>query len=331
MQDPILIVEDLKVRFKTKTGAVFAVNGVTFELHAGEILTIVGESGSGKTVSMLALLRLIDLPGEITGGRVLYAGKDMYQRSPDEMQQVRGSKIALISQDPDTALNPVLQVGLQVSEALVVHKDMSKREAREKTIELLTMAGIPEPVRYLESYPHQLSGGMRQRVMIAVALACQPEILIADEPTTALDVTVQADIIDLMLRLQKKFGMSVIWITHDLGVVARVAQRVLVMYAGMIVEEARVIDLFTSPRHPYSIGLLNARPRVDGGEDERLYNIPGAPPVMLEEPKGCPFVPRCRFASGRCRMENPPLIEVANRHYTACWEHRRFAPEESGN
>jgi oligopeptide/dipeptide ABC transporter ATP-binding protein len=310
---------------------VYAVNGISFELLTGETLTIVGESGSGKTISMLALMRLIDPPGEVTRGQVILSGKDMYQRSPNELQQVRGSKIALISQDPDTALNPVLQVGLQVSEALVVHNELSKREAREKTIELLTMVGIPEPARYLDNYPHQLSGGMRQRVMIAVALACRPEILIADEPTTALDVTVQAEIIDLMLRLQKQFDMSVIWITHDLGVVARVAQRVLVMYAGMIVEEAQVKDLFTSPRHPYSIGLLNARPRVDGVEDERLYNIPGAPPVMVEEPKGCPFVPRCRYASGRCRLEMPPLIEVENRHYTACWEHRRFATDESAN
>lgn len=329
MPEPILIVKDLKVRFNTKTSAVYAVNGISFELLAGETLTIVGESGSGKTVSMLALLRLIDLPGEITGGKVLYAGKDLLQCRQDELQQIRGSKIALISQDPEAALNPVLPIGLQVSEAVTVHHEMSKREAREKTIDLLAMVGIPEPARHLDSFPHQLSGGMRQRVMIAVALACHPQILIADEPTTALDVTVQAEIIDLMLRLQKQFGMSVIWITHDLGVVARVAQRVLVMYAGMIVEEALVGDLFTTSRHPYSIGLLNARPRLDDRPGERLYSIPGSPPVLLEEPKGCPFVPRCRYASGRCRLEMPPLVEVADRHLAACWEHRRFAPEQA--
>jgi len=326
---PVLSVQDLKVKYKTENGYIHAVNGVSFDLHPAETLTIVGESGAGKTVSMLALLGLIDPPGEISAGRVFYEGRDLLQLNREEWTQVRGRRIALIQQDALAALNPVLTIGLQVREALTVHTALSRREARERTIELLTQVGIPEPGRQLERYAHQLSGGMAQRVTIAIALAARPQILIADEPTTALDVTVQAEIIDLLLGLQKQLGMAMIWITHDLGVVARVAQRVLVMYAGMIVEESQVRDLFSAPRHPYTIGLLNARPRVDGEPDRRLYNIPGQQPELLEEPKGCPFEPRCRYASGRCRLEMPSMFEVAAGHAAACWEHRRFNPPGS--
>ena len=325
---PILSVQDLKVQFKTETGYIYAVNDISFDLYPAETLTIVGESGAGKTVSMLALLGLIDPPGEINSGKVLFEGSDLLQLNPDDWQRVRGKKIALIQQDALAALNPVLTVGLQVSEALTVHEELSKREARERTIELLARVGISTPERQIERYPHQLSGGMRQRVTIAIALAAQPQILIADEPTTALDVTVQAEIIDLLLGLQKQLGMALIWITHDLGVVARVAQRVLVMYAGMIMEESRVLELFNAPRHPYTIGLFNARPRLDGAPGERLYSISGKPPALLEAPKGCPFIPRCPYASGRCRLEMPPLVEVAPRHFAACWEHRRFTPQD---
>lgn len=325
---PILSVQDLHVQYRTEAGLLHVVNGVNFELQAGEALTIVGESGAGKTVSMLAVLKLIDPPGEITSGKVLFEGQDLLQCSPNELQQIRGRRIALIQQDPLTALNPVLPIGLQVSEALTVHRKLSKSEERAQTLDLLETVGIPDPARQLERYAFQLSGGMAQRVMIAIALAAQPEILIADEPTSALDVTVQAEIIDLLLGLQKDIGMAMIWITHDLGVVARVAQRVLVMYAGMILEESQVGELFKSPRHPYTIGLLNARPRVDGPPGRRLYNIPGQPPEMLEEPKGCPFAPRCRYASGRCRLEMPPMIEASAGHRTACWEYRRFGSED---
>lgn len=325
----ILSVKDLSAGFKTEDGYVQAVSGVSFDLRAGETLTIVGESGSGKTTTILALLRLIDPPGEVTSGQVFYGDKDLLQCSQEELQQVRGREIALILQDAMTALNPVLPIGLQVSEALITHLQVSKGEAREQSIELLTRVGIPSPARLLDNYSFQLSGGMRQRVLIATALACQPQILIADEPTSALDVTVQAEIIDLLLSLQKQMGMTMIWVTHDLGVVARVASRVLVMYAGRIMEEGRVKDLFRSPRHPYTIGLLNARPRLDEGPDERLYSIPGQPPVQIGETEGCPFVPRCRYASGRCRLEMPPLMEVAADHSTACWEHRRFAQGSS--
>jgi oligopeptide/dipeptide ABC transporter ATP-binding protein len=321
---PILTVQDLRVHYKTEAGLVHAVNGITFDLQSGEALTIVGESGAGKTVAMLALLKLIDPPGEIISGRVIFDGQDLLQCSPSELQQVRGRRIALIQQDPQAALNPVLPIGLQVSEALTVHRKLSKTEERAQTLDLLEKVGIPDSVRQLDRYAHQLSGGMAQRVMIAIALAAQPEILIADEPTSALDVTVQAEIIDLLLGLQKDIGMAMIWITHDLGVVARVAQRVLVMYAGMIMEESQVEELFRAPRHPYTIGLLNARPRMDGAPGRRLYNIPGQPLELLEEPKGCPFAPRCRYASGRCRLEMPPMFEVSETHHSACWEYRRF-------
>ncbi len=325
----ILTVQDLRVHFNTEQGAVHAVNGISFDLHAGESLAVVGESGAGKTVSMLALMGLIDPPGEISSGRVFYGGKDLLQNSAEEWQQVRGCKIALIQQDAVAALNPVLPIGDQVCEALTIHLPLTKSEACLRSVELLSQVGIPDAGRLLDRYVHQLSGGTCQRVTIAIALAAQPEILIADEPTSAVDVTVQAQIIDLLVSMQRRSGMAMIWITHDLGVVARVARRVLVMYAGRIVEESRVVELFSAPRHPYTMGLLAARPRLDGEPGERLRSIPGQPPGMGEEQRGCPFAPRCRYALGHCRLENPPLVEVAAGHYAACWEHRRFDPEGS--
>jgi oligopeptide transport system ATP-binding protein len=316
---PILQVENLETRFKTSDGMVYAVNGVTFDLNEGESLGVVGESGCGKSVTMMSLLQLIPQPpGIIANGTALFHGKDLLQLKQDEIRDVRGSQIGMIFQDPMTSLNPVLTIGKQVSEPLMLHLKMNKTEALERVVELLKLVGIPEAEKRLKQYPHQFSGGMRQRVMIAMALACNPQILIADEPTTALDVTIQAQIIDLIRRLRQELGMSVIWITHDLGVVAGFAQRVVVMYAGFIIEEAYVKDLYANPSHPYTVGLLNSLPRLDTEGRRRLADIPGLPPVLIEKPVGCPFAPRCPYVFDRC-AENPPLMEVALRHRAACW------------
>lgn len=316
----LLELRDLRTRFHIAEGTVYAVNGVSFDLHEGETLALVGESGCGKSVTMLSIMGLIPTPpGEIASGEARYRGRDLLKLSEPELEQVRGKEIAMVFQDPMTALNPVLTIGRQITETLRAHLSIEPSLARQRAIELLEQVGIPDAPRRLGDYPHQFSGGMRQRVMLAMALACAPSILIADEPTTALDVTIQAQIVELVVRLREALGMAIIWITHDLGVVAGLAERVLVMYAGLIVEEARVDDLYEDPRHPYTISLLAALPRIDRRRARRLKSIPGAPPNLLVLPQGCPFAPRCEFAFERCRQETPPLLPVALHHTARCW------------
>jgi len=316
----LLEVSDLGTRFHTPEGTVFAVNGISFHVNEGETFAVVGESGCGKSVSMLSLLRLIPTPpGEIFSGTAIYRGRDLLKNTESEMEAIRGKEIAMIFQDPMTSLNPVLTVGRQITESLRTHMPIDKVAAERRAVELLEQVGIPDAAQRLSAYPHQFSGGMRQRVMIAMALACVPSLLIADEPTTALDVTIQAQIVELVARLRDQLHMAIIWITHDLGVVAGLAERVIVMYAGFIVEEANVDDLYDDPRHPYTMALLAALPRVDRRRDRRLKSIPGAPPNLVVEPRGCPFAPRCEFVLERCRSENPHLIQVGRDHTTACW------------
>jgi oligopeptide transport system ATP-binding protein len=315
----LLEVRDLRTQFFTQDGVVHAVNGISYHLSEGETLGIVGESGCGKSVGVLSLMRLIPMPpGKIVGGQVLFQGRDLMRISDDEMRSVRGNKMAMIFQDPMTSLNPVLTIGRQVSEALELHLGMNKGEARRRTIELLEMVGIPTAAARIDDYPHQFSGGMRQRVMIAMGLSCNPQLLIADEPTTALDVTIQAQIVDLVKKLRDEIGMAIIWITHDLGVVAGLADRVAVMYAGYIVEEADVRSLYADPRHPYTIGLLGSLPRLDEERGRRLTSIDGLPPDLIGLPQGCPFYERCDYRIDQCLVENPVLKVVALNHTAAC-------------
>jgi oligopeptide transport system ATP-binding protein len=289
-------------------------------MEEGETLGIVGESGCGKSVGVLSLLRLIpEPPGKIADGQALFQGKDLLKMSPEEIRHVRGAQIAMVFQDPMTSLNPVLTIGRQLTEALELHMGMNKQQARDRAAELLSMVGIPQAGDRLNDYPHQFSGGMRQRVMIAMALSCTPQLLIADEPTTALDVTIQAQIVDLVKRLRDELGMAIIWITHDLGIVAGLAKRVIVMYAGFIIEEAQVKDLYSDPRHPYTLGLLGSLPRVDETQHRRLISIEGLPPDLLGLPQGCPFAARCVYRIDRCEKENPPLEPVSPGHWKACW------------
>jgi oligopeptide transport system ATP-binding protein len=317
---PLLEVTDLRTRFHTPEGTVYAVNGISYTLHEGETLGVVGESGCGKSVSMLSILGLIPIPpGEIASGTAIYRDKDLLKLSESEMEHVRGKEIAMVFQDPMTSLNPVLTIGKQITESLQRHTTMDKQAASDRAVELLELVGIPDPRRRLGDYPHQFSGGMRQRVMIAMQLACTPTILIADEPTTALDVTIQAQIMELVIRLREQVGMAIIWITHNLGVVAGLAERVIVMYAGLIVEEALVDALYEDPRHPYTAALLEALPRVDRRRDRRLKSIPGAPPNLVVEPRGCPFAPRCEFVIERCQSDTPPLELIGPHHKIACW------------
>ncbi len=319
MTGTLLEVKDLTVRFYTQDGVVHAVNGISYEVHEGETLAIVGESGSGKSVGVMSLIRLIPQPpGKITNGEVWFEGKNLLALSEEEIRHVRGNQIAIIFQDPMTSLNPVLTIGYQISEALQLHLGLSRSDAQQRAIELLSMVGIPDAEQRINDYPHQFSGGMRQRVMIAMGLSCNPRLLIADEPTTALDVTIQAQIIDLVKRLREELGMSVIWITHDLAVVAGLAHRVAVMYAGLMVEKADVRDIYYDPRHPYTLGLLNSIPRLDK-VGRRLEPIEGLPPDLLAMPRGCPFAPRCRFRIDRCLEERPQLTAVAPGHEIACW------------
>jgi oligopeptide transport system ATP-binding protein len=320
MPDNLLDVQGLETQFKTPDGIVYAVNGVSFALKEGETLGVVGESGCGKSVSMLSVLRLIPSPpGKTVAGKAYFRGKDLLQMSNEELRSIRGAQIAMIFQDPMTSLNPVMTIGRQLQEPLQLHLGMTKQQSATRAAELLGMVGIPFAKERLADYPHQYSGGMRQRVMIAMALACNPQILIADEPTTALDVTIQAQIIELSKRLRDELGMAIIWITHDLGVVAGLAKRVLVMYGGFIIEESPVKDLYVSPEHPYTIGLLSSLPRVDVGERHRLYSIEGSPPVLFQKPTSCPFAPRCKWVMEKCWQENPPLLEIAPGHRAACW------------
>jgi len=316
----LLEVKGLRTQFFTQDGVVHAVNGISYHLNEGETLGIVGESGCGKSVSVLSLMRLIPQPpGKIVEGEVWFDGRDVMELKEDEVRQVRGNRIAMIFQDPMTSLNPVLKVGRQVSEALELHLGMSKAQARRRTIELLEMVNIPEAADRVDDYPHQFSGGMRQRVMIAMALCCNPQLLIADEPTTALDVTIQAQIIELVKKLKEDIGMAIIWITHDLGVVAGLADRVMVMYAGYVVEEAGVKEVYGNPRHPYTLGLLESIPRLDRVTEEKLTPIDGLPPDLIDPPPSCPFAPRCRFRIDRCLEENPALAPVGPGHRIACW------------
>ncbi|MBI2755567.1 MAG: ABC transporter ATP-binding protein [Chloroflexi bacterium] len=317
---PLLEVTDLRTQFFTQDGVVKAVNGVSFTLNEGEALGLVGESGCGKSVSALSLMRLIPTPpGRITSGSVLFEGRDLLKIKEDDMRKIRGNDIAMIFQDPMTSLNPVLTIGRQISEALELHKHMSRGDARKRTVELLELVGIPSAKSRIDDYPHQFSGGMRQRVMIAMALSCEPKLLIADEPTTALDVTIQAQILDLLKRLREELGMALIMITHDLGVVAGIADRINVMYAGYVVETGTVDELFHNPRHPYTLGLLRSIPRLDQVKGEKLIPIEGLPPDLVDAPPGCPFQPRCPYSVERCVPENPSLEPVVPGHRIACW------------
>jgi peptide/nickel transport system ATP-binding protein len=337
--DALLEVDDLTTYFFTRDGVVRAVEGVSFRVMRGEVLAIVGESGCGKSVTSLSIMRLIaSPPGRTVRGRVLFEGRDLLELPEPEMRKIRGNAISMIFQEPMTSLNPVLTIGRQVAEALVLHRGMSREQALARSIELLREVRIPAPERRVNQYPHQLSGGMRQRVMIAMALACAPRLLIADEPTTALDVTIQAQILDLMRELSQKTGAAIVLITHDLGVVAEMAERVVVMYAGRKVEEASVADLFARPRHPYTRGLLDSIPKLRGagvgnagerGTRRRLAEIAGTVPSLSEPITGCAFAPRCHFATARCRAESPVLEEKAAAHFAACWESQRVPGEPS--
>jgi len=314
----LLRVEDLRTEFRTEDGVLVAVDGVSLELAAGETLALVGESGSGKSMTALSVLRLVPEAGRITGGHVWFEGRDLLAVGAAEMRRVRGSRIAMVFQEPMTSLNPVFTCGDQVAESLEVHEALGRAPARERAVELLGQVGIPEPAERARQYPHELSGGMRQRVMIAMALACRPALLIADEPTTALDVTIQAQILELLQRLQAEMGMALLLITHDLGVVAGVADRVCVLYAGQVVESCAAAEIFRAGRHPYTAGLLASLPRV-GGRADRLRVIPGQVPDASAFPPGCRFHPRCPVAEGRCAVSAPPLLEVAAGHRSRCW------------
>ena len=325
-QAPLLEVDGLRTYFDLRHGVVKAVDGVSFALAPHETLAIVGESGCGKSITALSLLRLVpDPPGRIAGGSIKLAGVDLLALSEEDMRGIRGKDMAMIFQEPMTSLNPVLTIGSQIAEVLLLHENIDRAQAREKAIDMLRLARIPAPEQRAKEYPHQLSGGMRQRAMIAMALACNPKVLIADEPTTALDVTIQAQILDIMMDLQRKLGTAIILITHDLGVVAETAQRVIVMYAGRKVEEASVDELFARPQHPYTRGLMASIPRLPlmrGEADNtgaRLQEIPGMVPALTELPAGCVFAPRCAYAEERCRAAYPDYEEKRPRHWAACW------------
>ncbi|OZU86979.1 peptide ABC transporter ATP-binding protein, partial [Virgibacillus indicus] len=315
----LLEVKDLAISFDTYEAEVQAVRGVSFQLDEKETLAIVGESGSGKSVTAQSLMRLTPMPpGKFAGGSIVFNGEDLTQKSDKQMESIRGKDISMIFQDPMTSLNPTMTIGKQIAEGLIKHQNMSKKEAHNRGIELLKLVGIPNPETRINQYPHEYSGGMRQRAMIAIALACNPKILIADEPTTALDVTIQAQILDLMRDLQEKTGTAIILITHDLGVVANAASRVAVMYGGKIVETGNVDEIFYNPKHPYTWGLLASMPKLDGGEEE-LQAIPGSPPDLADPPKGCPFVTRCPYAMKVCEDHMPAYTELSGTQKTACW------------
>ncbi|MBA3325995.1 MAG: ABC transporter ATP-binding protein [Rhodobacteraceae bacterium] len=317
---PVLEVTDLRTVFQTRDGAVHAVNGVSFSIAPGELLGVVGESGSGKSVTMMSLMGLLPSPpAEIAGGSILFEGREVREMSERDLRELRGGEIGFVFQDPMTSLNPVFTVGYQLIEPIRAHLGLSKAAARVRAAELLGLVGLPDPEDRLDAYPHQFSGGMRQRVMIAMALSCDPKVLIADEPTTALDVTIQAQILELIRRLRARIGMGIIWITHDLGLVAGIADRVMVMYAGLVVEHGPVAELFAEPQHPYTRALLGTVPSVVGPRARRLRTIEGQPPIMVAAPTSCPFAPRCTHAFNRCRVENPPRIPVSPTHDVACW------------
>jgi oligopeptide transport system ATP-binding protein len=318
--EPLLDVKNLKTQFFTQDGVVRAVDDVSFHIMPGETLGIVGESGCGKSITAMSLMRLIPSPpGRIVAGSINFEGEDILSMSDEEMRSIRGNKIAMIFQDPMTSLNPVLSIARQIGETLELHMGMSRSQSRRRAIELLQMVGIPNAEERVDQYPHQFSGGMRQRVMIAMALSCNPKLLIADEPTTALDVTIQAQILDLMRNLQVEHNTALMMITHDLGVVAGMTDRINVMYAGHVVETASTEELFANPRHPYTVGLLNSIPRLDATRKAKLEPIRGLPPDLIDLPDMCPFLPRCDYAREKCEQQNPPLLEVHATHHSACW------------
>jgi oligopeptide transport system ATP-binding protein len=328
---PLLQVKDLRTYFYTDDGIVKAVDGVTYDVQEGETLGLVGESGCGKSVSALSLLRLIpNPPGRIVGGEVFFEGTDLLKVDEDEIRHVRGNKIAMVFQEPMTSLNPVLTIGRQLTESLELHLKLDGGAAERRAIQLLEMVQIPEAAARINDYPHQFSGGMRQRVMIAMALACNPKLVLADEPTTALDVTIQAQVLEILARLSSELGTAVVIITHNLGVVARYADRVNVMYAGKIVETASARELYANPRHPYTVGLLKSVPRLDQARKTKLEVIEGSPPDLVHMPQGCSFYQRCTFRVERCAAEAPPLVSVGDKHSAACWEWQTVATSREG-
>ncbi len=325
----LLEIKDLKTYFYTDDGVARSVDGVSYDVDRGETLGVVGESGCGKSVTALSIMRLIpDPPGKIEGGQILYNGRNLLSLPEEEMRHIRGNEISMIFQEPMTSLNPVFTIGHQIDEAVILHQKVSKEEARRRSIDMLKLVGIPAPEQRYGEYPHQLSGGMRQRVMIAMALSCGPQLLIADEPTTALDVTVQAQILELIKKLQRELGMGVIMITHDLGVIAEVSDRVAVMYAAKIVEYSTVDEIFYNPKHPYTVGLLRSIPKL-GEEKERLETIEGTVPAPTNFPKGCHFCTRCDYASDLCWREEPPLVEEGAGHWVACWHTDKVAADRA--
>jgi oligopeptide transport system ATP-binding protein len=328
----LLQVKDLKTYFFTDEGVVKAVDGVTYDVQEGETLGLVGESGCGKTVSALSILRLIPSPpGKIISGEILFDGNDLVKAGEDEIRHIRGNRIAMVFQEPMTSLNPVLTIGRQLTEALELHLKLDHNAAERRAVELLELVGIPESATRIHDYPHQFSGGMRQRVMIAMALSCNPKLLLADEPTTALDVTIQAQILEILARLSREFGTAVVIITHNLGVVARYADRVNVMYAGKVAETASAAELYANPRHPYTLGLLKSVPRLDQARKAKLDPIEGVPPDLVNMPQGCPFYPRCSFRVDKCATEMPPLFKVAENHMSACWEWQNVTRSRDGS
>lgn len=330
MTDKLLEVKDLRTSFFTHLGEVKAIRGISFHVNKSEAIGIVGESGSGKSVASLSVMRLLQHPGKIVGGEVLFKGEDLVKKSNKEMMAIRGNQIAMIFQDPMTALNPVFTIGNQISEVILKHQKLSKKDAYDKSVEMLKLVGIPDPEKRVKNYPHEYSGGMRQRAMIAMALSCEPDLLIADEPTTALDVTIQAQILSLMKELNNKLNTSTILITHDLGVVSDVCSRIIVMYGGLIMEQGSKRDIFYSPRHPYTMGLLKSIPKIDSEEKIRLVPIHGTPPDLLKPPTGCPFYARCDYAMRICAKEQPPYFTDEDEgHQTMCWLLHKDAPENA--
>lgn len=326
LSQPLLEVKHLRTSFFTHVGEVQAIRDISFSVDRGEFIGIVGESGSGKSVTSLSIMQLLQYPGRVTGGEIYFDGEDLLKKDKREMRKIRGNRISMCFQDPMTALNPLYTIGNQINEVLQEHQKLSRAEATAKTVEMLEMVGIPDPSARVRSYPHEFSGGMRQRAMIAMALACQPELLIADEPTTALDVTIQAQVLRLLKKLQDQTGTSIILITHDLGVVASSCSRIIVMYGGQIMETGKVSDIFYSPRHPYTMGLLKSIPKAGQG-NQRLESIPGTPPDMLNPPKGCPFYPRCEFAMQVCREQSVPEFQAGEEHCVRCWLCHPEAPK----
>lgn len=325
--DKLLEVQDLEINFRTYGGEVKAVRNVSFQVGKGEIVAIVGESGSGKSVTVKSILGLIPSPpGKIKGGRILFNGEDLLTLTKRQLRKIKGSKISMVFQDPITSLNPTMKVGKQIEESLKIHTELTKAQMRERALEMIELVGIPNPKERYDQYPHQFSGGMRQRIMIAIALACNPDLLIADEPTTALDVTIQAQVLDLMKDLQKKTQSSIILITHDLGVVAETADKVIVMYGGMVVERGTVNEIFMNPSHPYTWGLLESIPETDSPEKKRLVPIEGSPPDLFSPPAGCPFAPRCKYAMAVCESHMPPDFEMEKEHTARCWLHDKRSP-----